>query len=223
MLGASEGGLIATLSVEQTPELCSGGLALCGPIGEFQDQVNYIGDFRVLFDYFFPGVLPGSPTIIPAELIRNWDSLFVPRVKAALREKPAAAAQLIATSSAPVDPAVPSTLEDTAISLLWYSTFGTNDATAKLGGNPYDNRTRWYTGSPDDLDLNLRVARFDADPVARMNLNRRYQTSGNLTRPLVTLHTTDEAVSESHRAIWRTPACSRDCASPGTRKTTMGP
>jgi hypothetical protein len=88
MLGASEGGLIATLSVEQTPALFSGRRALCGPIGDFQYQVNYIGDFRVLSDYFFPGVLPGSPTRIPARLIRNWDSFYVPRVKAALRESP---------------------------------------------------------------------------------------------------------------------------------------
>ena len=40
--------------------LFSSALAACAPIGSFRQQVNYLGDFRVLFDYYFPGVLPGS-------------------------------------------------------------------------------------------------------------------------------------------------------------------
>ncbi|HVP47320.1 MAG TPA: hypothetical protein VMT32_12080, partial [Bryobacteraceae bacterium] len=44
--GASEGGLIATKSVESDPTY-GGGLAVCGPIGSFQKQINYFGDVRV--------------------------------------------------------------------------------------------------------------------------------------------------------------------------------
>jgi hypothetical protein len=29
-----------------------GGLAICGPIGDFGQQINYWGDFRALYDYF---------------------------------------------------------------------------------------------------------------------------------------------------------------------------
>ena len=36
------------------PGMFSSGLAACGPVGSFRGQVNYVGDFRVLFDYFFP-------------------------------------------------------------------------------------------------------------------------------------------------------------------------
>ncbi len=61
MTGASEGGLVAALLVERHPERFAGGLAACGPIGSFRRQIDYIGDFRVLFDYYFPGVIPGSP------------------------------------------------------------------------------------------------------------------------------------------------------------------
>ena len=67
--GASEGGLITTLAVEQYPEIIDGGLSSCGPIGDFREQVNYYGDFRVVFDYFFPGILPPGPINIPPELI----------------------------------------------------------------------------------------------------------------------------------------------------------
>jgi len=49
LVGASEGGLITTLGVERHPDVFSGGLAVCGPIGSFPLQVNYIGDFRVVF------------------------------------------------------------------------------------------------------------------------------------------------------------------------------
>ena len=72
LAGVSEGGLVATLLAERSPELFSTALAACAPIGSFVQQINYLGDFRVLFDYFFPGVIPGSPIEIPAEVIANW-------------------------------------------------------------------------------------------------------------------------------------------------------
>ena len=77
--GASEGGLIATKLLESDP-LYSGGLAVCGPLGSFQKQINYIGDVRVLFDYFFPTVLTpygGSAVNIPPVLIDpiKWNSV----------------------------------------------------------------------------------------------------------------------------------------------------
>ena len=61
LTGVSEGGLVATLLTERSPELFSSTLAACAPIGSFRQQINYLGDFRALFDYYFPRVLPGSP------------------------------------------------------------------------------------------------------------------------------------------------------------------
>ena len=57
--GVSEGGLIAA-KLAETSAIYSGGIATCGPVGSFQNQINYFGDVRVLFDYFFPGVLSVS-------------------------------------------------------------------------------------------------------------------------------------------------------------------
>ncbi|MEZ5286912.1 MAG: hypothetical protein R2712_19320 [Vicinamibacterales bacterium] len=59
--GVSEGGLVATLLAERAPETFSSAMAACGPIGNFRLQINYLGDFRVLFDYFFPGCCPAHP------------------------------------------------------------------------------------------------------------------------------------------------------------------
>ena len=62
----SEGGLVAALLAERSPDVFFGALAACGPIGSFNAQIDYIGNFRVLFDYFFPGVIPGSAIDDPA-------------------------------------------------------------------------------------------------------------------------------------------------------------
>lgn len=193
LLGASEGGIVATLFAERRPDLIDGALALCGPIGDFTAQVDYVGDFRVLFDYFFPNVLPGQPTQIPAELIAGWDTVYVPRVRAALTASPSAAYQLIKTSGAAIEPGNSSTVESTTVGLLWYSVFGTNDAAAKLGGNPYGNIGRWYGGSTNDFLLNLRVKRVARHPTAALALIA-YQTSGDPGVPVVTLHTTGDPI-----------------------------
>ncbi len=60
-MGASEGGLITALSVEQSPNVFSAGVAACGPVGDFPLQINYFGDARATFEYFFPGLIPGDP------------------------------------------------------------------------------------------------------------------------------------------------------------------
>ena len=197
LAGVSEGGLITTLSVEQSPDLFSGGLAACGPIGSFREQLNYFGDFRVLFDYFFPGILPPSPIVVPEEVIANWESSYVPAIAQALAANPSAAAQLMNTfiqsSGAPVHLRDPATWGPATLNLLWYSVFATNDARQKLGGNPFENVNRVYSGSANDSMLNARVARFGADSIALERLIP-YETSGQVTQPLVTIHTTGDEV-----------------------------
>jgi len=200
--GVSEGGLITALLVEQSPELFSGGLAACGPIGSFRKHVDYIGDFRVLFDYFFPSVLPPSPISIPQDAIDHWEDTYEPAVESAIAASPGASLQLINTSKAAVDPSDPTTVTTTALNVLGYNVFGTNDATEKLGGNPYDNTSRLYMGSTNDLELNSSVQRFAADQQALDSLVA-YETTGTLTIPLVTLHTTeDEQVPFWHEALY---------------------
>jgi pimeloyl-ACP methyl ester carboxylesterase len=193
LVGVSEGGLVATLAVEQFPDKFSGGMAACGPIGDFEKQIDYYGDFRVLFDYFFPGVLPPSPISVPPELIAGWDSVFQWAVLGALQANPPNAFQLIDTSKAAIDPGDPTTIGQTAVEVLWYNVFATNDAVTRLKGNPYGNNDVWYSGSADDLLLNEAVERFEADRNAVAHINR-YQTSGNLGIPLVTIHTTGDDV-----------------------------
>jgi hypothetical protein len=194
--GASEGGDIATISLEKDPTY-SGGVAVCGPIGSFRKQINYFDDARVLFDYFFPGVLttgtPGESAInIPPALMANWATVYEPAVLHALSSNPLATFQLLITAQIPIGLDL-SNAGDAIVSVLWYNVFATNDAHATLGGNPYDNIGRIYHGSSDDQRLNVMVARFAADQTAITNLGA-YETSGKLHDPLVTLHTTADPI-----------------------------
>jgi pimeloyl-ACP methyl ester carboxylesterase len=200
--GVSEGGLVATLLAERWPELFASAVAACAPIGSFRAQIDSFGDFRVLFDYFFPGVIPGSPISIPDAVIKNFETVYVPRILLELRTNPGRAAELMKVSRAAIDPADPTSVGRTTINLLRYNVLGANDATEKLGGNPFGNRFRLYFGSTNDFRLNLQVQRFTASPVARAALDR-YETNGNLSIPLVTLHTTaDEVVPFWHEFLY---------------------
>ncbi len=204
LTGALEGGPIATKAVENFPQIFQGGVSACGPIGDFRRQVNWFGDFRVLFDYFFPGELDFSPVQIPGYALANWETVYAPAIAAQLGLNPLATAELLKVSRAPVDPADTSTIPNTVLGLLWYNIFATDDAQFKLQGQPFDNMTRLYQGSANDVLLNQLVQRFPADQLALENIDQYLQTSGRLRAPLVTLHTTgDPIVPYWHAALYR--------------------
>ena len=73
LVGLSEGGAITVMAVEEHPEVFHGGLALCGPYGDFQRQVDYFADFRTVFDYYFP-LVPPTAIDIPENLLNTWET-----------------------------------------------------------------------------------------------------------------------------------------------------
>ncbi len=203
LVGGSEGGLITIKSCEMK-KVYSGGLALCGPIGDFVKQVDYVGDFRVLFDYFFPGILPGDPMHIPQELMDDWQTVYVPKILQALQTYPDRLRELIICAKAPVDPNDPTTFAKTVLGVLWYNVFATNDLLARVGGNPYDNTEKVYHGSADDVYLNKNVQRISADPAAVQKLREMYDTTGELNVPVITMHTVgDPIVPAWHERLYR--------------------
>jgi pimeloyl-ACP methyl ester carboxylesterase len=203
LIGASEGGLITTKAVEEYPHVFSGGMATCGPVGNFQYQIKYLGDFHVVFNYFFPGKLPGDPTNIPQEVIDNWDT-YKANIEQAIAANPNKTEQLLRVTDAAVDPADPSSVTKTVTDILWYNVFATNDAIFRLGGKPFDNRWKWYSGSNNDWRLNFRIKRYRAEQVALNTIEQDFQTSGDLSVPLVMLHTTaDPVVPYWHEPLYR--------------------
>ncbi len=200
LVGASEGGLSTVLAMEKTAATSrfDGGLALCAPAGDFRGQIDWFGDFRIVFDYYFPGVMPGSAIEIPDEETvvtdTNWATTEA-AIVAALLADPASTEQLVAVTEVAHDSGDPSTVEEATTQILRYSFMGTNDATAVLGGNPFANAGTVYDGSSDDVALNAGVPRYDADPAALASIESAFETTGRPQGTLLTMHTTRDPVT----------------------------
>jgi pimeloyl-ACP methyl ester carboxylesterase len=206
LVGASEGGIITALAVEQHPDIFSAGVAACGPIGDFPAQINYLGDARATFNYFFPGVIPGAPFSPSPVLTANWQAYY-DIVVAPIVFHPANRSRLdqwVRVARLPFDDTdYLNTVAVSAADVLRYSVVNLADAATTIGGFPFDNSTRRYTGSANDTLLNLLVPRIAADPVALNVMQAQYQTSGVLERPLVTLHTLrDQQVTYFHEQLY---------------------
>ncbi len=206
LVGASEGGIITALAVEQHPDVFSAGLAACGPIGSFPLQIDYFGDARATFQVFFPGVIPGDPFHPSDALIAAWSSYY-DQVVAPIVFAPVNRARLdqwVTVAHLPFDATnYLDTVKVSVKDVLRYGVVDLNDGAQTLGGFPFDNIGRVYSGSSNDALLNLLVQRVAADPVAVEAMNTSYRTTGVLTRPLITLHTTrDQQVPYIHEKLY---------------------
>ena len=206
LVGASEGGIITALALEQHPDIFSAGLAACGPVGSFPLQINYFGDARVTFEFFFPGVIPGDPLHPDQALVDVWADYYNGVVEPIVFDpvNRHLLDQWVAVAKLPFDAAnYVDTVKESVRDVLRYSVVNLNDAAATLGGFPFDNRTRWYVGSDNDFWLNLGVRRVAADPLAVAAMHASYRTTGVLERPLITLHTLrDQQVPYFHEQIY---------------------
>ena len=200
LFGGSEGGLITAMLIERNPELYAGGLALCGPLGGANVEVDYLTDFRAVFDYFFPEVFDFGAVGVPASAAQNWAG-YETLIRSALAANPRALEQIFRVTGVPRDSADPDATTEATLGLLRYNVIGTNDLLQVAGGNPYDNRNRNYAGSDNDAALNQGVERVAADPSARTYLTQFYQPTGRLQRPLVTLHTRRDPVVPFEHAL----------------------
>ena len=206
LVGASEGGIITALSLEQHPDIFSAGVAACGPIGDFPSQINYFGDARATFNIFFPGVIPGPPFAPSPALAANW-AAYYDAVVAPIVFHPAHRARLdqwVRVANLPYDAGnyLP-TLAESVRDVLRYGVVNLADAATTIGGFPFDNTSRVYRGSSNDTLLNQFVPRIAADPGAITAMQTHYQTTGVLQRPLVTLHTLrDQQVPYFHSQLY---------------------
>jgi pimeloyl-ACP methyl ester carboxylesterase len=188
-VGVSEGAQTSVLAAERNPQLFDGVLAACGAIGDFATQINHFDDFRVLFDFFFPGVIPGSIIAVPDAVIQAWllplgaPGSLRTLVLASLAANPAATAQLFAAAGL-VLPPTPDLIGATVLQLLNYNILETGDAQQQLIGQSFDNIDRIY---PPPVD-NSAVPRFEADQSALSQMKAKFDTDGKLSVPVVTIH-----------------------------------
>jgi pimeloyl-ACP methyl ester carboxylesterase len=184
------GGAVVLQLAEQNPELFDGVLTECGLIMGVRRQIEHRFDTRVLFDYFFPDVIPGSAVQFPAGV--DFATQVRPQVIAAILANPAAAIELAAVDQVELQYNTFAELVQTLVTSFTFSTawWWTGDLYAAVNGEAfYDNTETRYTGSADDPLLNLGVRRYPAHPSALDELSRWYTPTGRLSVPVVNLQT----------------------------------
>lgn len=239
LLSFSNGALLSMLALEKEAHLFDGALASCGPHGSYVQEIQYLGDIAVLFDFFFqeveviPGLgfgLPGGPDGIPQALIAGLSAAAPPgftavdvlaqRILTALQDHPDETGQLLGAIQLTSDISRGNTLfasssegVELVIRAVAYNVFVTNDALAKLGGRFFDNTSRVYGDLlPDALrqTINGGIMRYEADRHVTSQLESRYESKGHLRTPVIALHNTrDPLVPFWQEALYLSDLASR--------------
>ena len=196
LVGHSLGALIALMLAERFPGQYDGALPACGLIGGGLPEIQYIGDARILFDYFFPGAIPGTAFNIPPGIDFSPTGPTFAAVQASLIggfAPPFNTFQFGATARLPFNG--PAELVAAGLNVAGFSVIFTNNILDLTNGHlPYDNTQTVYTGSANDAALNAGVARFASDPAGVNYIGHYYTPTGNLHIPVLTLHTTRDPV-----------------------------
>lgn len=176
--GHSMGGFLTMAFLERFPALFEGGLALCGPLAPpAWFMARGLFDGMVVFDYYFPGVLPD-----PSRVVVEGDNRTVgEKIGKALASNPEKAAVFRRIYHFKSD--------RDAAGILSFGVFMAKELQERTGGNPFDNRDIVYTGSPEDEALNDGVKRYTADPKAAAYLKTFYTPTGKLEKPMLAIHT----------------------------------
>ena len=176
--GDSMGGLLTALMIEKYPDTYDAGLALCGVIGPAARFMHQAFDDRVVFDYYFTGLLP-SPAKVPPSY--EMSDKLTRKILHALNAKPSAAAAIRGYSDVHSN-------QELADGIV-FLTYILKDLEQRSGGNPFDNRNTIYTRLPASDTVNDHIARYEADPGALTYLQQFYTPTGRLTRPILAIHT----------------------------------
>jgi len=175
------GALTIVKLAERYPTQYDGVLALCGPIGGALAELQYAGDARVTFDYYFPGVFPGGAFDVPPGTL--YLSPFDPgglsalfgSVFTALIGNPAATIQWATAAKLPFSNQTE--LGNSALYVIGSLLRYTNDFIEGVNGKmPYDNEGVAYPSA--QLNQGVDVSRSIAPPSTLTSATAR--RAGNL-------------------------------------------
>ena len=202
--GGSMGGLVAIRLVETYPGLFSGVLPACPVSGGLRPELDYYANVRVLFDLFYPGVLPGSVVDVPDGL--DVASEIVLPAIAAMTAHPEGATAIALIAQTPVPFANAAELVQSIVTAL-VGAAGYPDMLRLTHGQPFfDNTTTEYTGAlpPATLQfINASVQRYSASPAGLNYVEQNYTPTGDLRIPALTLSTFRDPVAPGfHRSIY---------------------
>lgn len=177
VMGHSMGGTITLATIETFPNHYDGALQMCGPTGPSLNSLQRrMFDMLVVYDYYFPEMI-GSP-IEPLEM----DPELPLRIQKEAMTYPDRLEAFQKWTGLKTDVEVGQVV-------AFFSQIQ-RELVARAGGNPFDNRDTLYQGSTDDGKLNRGVKRYAAVPKAAEYLRKYYTPTGQLKRPVLSLHTT---------------------------------
>jgi pimeloyl-ACP methyl ester carboxylesterase len=202
--GHSMGGLISVMLAEMRPGKYDGALPICGAIGGAVMAGDYLTDVRVLFDAYYPGVLPGLALEIPDGTNPVLDFYF-PAFGAIFSDPPDSIEPAIemsfVTELGMYWNSIPELADATALA-LWFNASATEDIKDRCGGVFFDN-TEGYTHplSPvydppilDEVTLNGVVEHYTIDKNCFAYLKNWYEPDGKLRIPVLSLHESRDPV-----------------------------
>lgn len=222
--GASMGGLIAIRLIESWPNEFAGVLPACAVAGGLGRQYDYVLNVRVLFDLFYPGVLPGSAVVVPPGIDVALN--IVNPAVAAMTADPTGAFAIASITQTPVQFASgPELLQSIATALGGAASYP--EILALTHGQPYfDNKTTQYTGAlpPTTLTfINATVQRFSGSPAGRNSIEHNYTPTGDLRIPALTLSTfRDPVIPGFHRTIYGQEVAAMGDADRLVQRSVMG-
>jgi len=221
LVGASLGADAALSLAESFPDQYDGALLACGMVGGTITESQYLGHVRALFDFFYPGVLPGDVVNVP-----EGTTVTLPQVIAAVAANPMGLFVIASTKQTPL-PYVPvgsvtdpssvafQTLVGSLYAALSFQVRAGADLLARTHGHtPFGNDDTVYEPSGAPLPgamvagalaaANAGVQRYTMEPAARSYLEHYYSPSGALGFPVVTLHNAwDPGVPAFHESVLR--------------------
>ena len=176
LVGSSLGGLAVVKLAETYPTQYAGALAACAPLGGGVPEIQYAGDGRVIFDYYFPGLLPGTTFEVPEGTRFDPPTATTPpsplfyQVYTTLLANPEKLFQWVQAAGLPYQAGNNTEMFQTALYFLGFQLRYTNDFIERVNGKiPYDNLTKEYvvnaTPSPAinaylSAQLNAGVQRY---------------------------------------------------------------
>jgi len=207
LVGYSLGGAVCVRLAEFFPQQYDGILTVAGMLGGSQAEIDYVANVRILWEFFYPGVLPGAiDNVPPVDVVPD---IVIPIVTAITIDPTGAGAiALIDQTPVPWDFVNGAELVESYATAIgfWYT--GYNDVVERTGKKGfYDNSGTVYTSSllpsPVIDGINGYAERFEGSNQAARYLWRHYEPSGELAMPHLALHNErDPAVPVFHQALY---------------------
>jgi pimeloyl-ACP methyl ester carboxylesterase len=193
LFGRSLGGLIGLLLTQRSPEHYDGSFLVCGIVGGSTEEIQYIGDIRVLFDTVYPGVIPGD--LEHSTPITNPNTQLIGPIVQAVTANPQGLGIIQLLARHPLAGNSSQEVVTSLVNAIGFSMQAGGDLFERSHSTSFFDNASWtYTSAalPAALltDINTRVHRYTRAPEAAAFLQRYGEPSPRLRIPMLSLHTT---------------------------------